>query len=166
MTEEDKLNSAMARADDLMVASLRREEAARSRRMLVIWVAGSLVLGGMIGSGMTWWCMRQPVGKVVAQPTTRGNVETLTAVGAETRPMSGKCEVKWGGMWRNATIVKEESGCVLVTYDGTNSYEWVQPERIRAVGSMKDDIGYARPTPMGEKPTGPVSRKTENERMQ
>ncbi len=86
------------------------------------------------------------------------------ASGSTTKPAAPKApswnngqkvEVKWGGLWRQASIFNRRGEWYLVTYDARgNSREWVEPWRIRAVGSTEDNIGYAKPNSMA-RPTDP-----------
>lgn len=86
-----------------------------------------------------------PFGSVAAPPSA-----ATSAPAGETIPARGPVEVKWGGLWRKATIVRREGDIYLVNY-GQSQDEWVTAERIRPIGSTRD-IPYARPTPHGQKP--------------
>jgi hypothetical protein len=55
-----------------------------------------------------------------------------------------KVEIKWGGMWRQATIKNIRGEWYLAEWN-PRSFEWAEPWRIRAVGSKEDEIGYATP---------------------
>ena len=55
-------------------------------------------------------------------------------------------EVKWGGLYRAATVVNTRDGWYLIAYDNTHSdwgWEWVESDRVRSIGSTDDPIGYA-----------------------
>lgn len=56
-----------------------------------------------------------------------------------------KAEVKRGTQWKSAVVNNVNGKWVLVTYDDTKWREWVEPWRLRGVGSTEDNIGYARP---------------------
>jgi hypothetical protein len=53
-------------------------------------------------------------------------------------------EVKWGGLWRKAEVVRQSNGWTLIAYD-VNSLEWVQPWRLRAIGATNDGLPWAGP---------------------
>ncbi|GEM_PF-3221926 len=57
--------------------------------------------------------------------------------------LNQKVEAKRGAAWRAATVFKLQNGWVLVFYAPGNFKEWVEPWRIRAVGSNDDPIGNA-----------------------
>ena len=72
-------------------------------------------------------------------------------------------EVKWGGLYRKAKIKnKAPNGWVLVIWDNNVFYEWVEPWRIRAVGSEEDEIGYAQPGKTLRKPEAPPKQAPGN----
>ena len=57
-------------------------------------------------------------------------------------------EVKWGGLWRTATVVNVRGGWYLVDYTGlagVEGREWAESDRLRKVGSTEDGIAYAKP---------------------
>ncbi|MDB5302719.1 MAG: hypothetical protein JWM97_268 [Phycisphaerales bacterium] len=56
-------------------------------------------------------------------------------------------EVKWGGQYRKATVVNNRGDWYLINYENGPFEEWVEPWRIRKVGSNDDPIGYAKPNP-------------------
>jgi hypothetical protein len=148
-TSEDdaQLDAALRRADDLVTASLRREDDHRRQRSVHRrWMAVAVfafIVGIGIGSGGLFWWMQE------AGPST-------TTTADDAIPTSGRVEVKWGMRWFPATIRRQEGGLFLVRYDGRGDAldEWVIRERIRAIGSTRE-IGYARPNPPGEKPELP-----------
>lgn len=56
-------------------------------------------------------------------------------------------ECKWGGSWFEAKIMnRRPEGWVLVQYTRDKTMEWVEPWRLRALGSTEDNIGHASPT--------------------
>lgn len=95
---------------------------------------------------------------------------------AEVFQSGAKIEVKWGGGWRKATVVNRRDGWYLINYDGwRDSREWVEPWRVRKIGSTEDvptahpnptvrnNEGPPRPTP-GEMPEDPFKRPAAGER--
>lgn len=63
-----------------------------------------------------------------------------------------KIEVKWGGTWRKAQIIKQSNGWEMVQYIPGSSLEWIQPWRARSEGASYD-IAYVSPRE-------PVSKNT------
>lgn len=64
-------------------------------------------------------------------------------------------EVKRGAQWKAAIIFKIENGWVQVLYQQGNFREWVEPTRIRKVGSKEDTAGPAplhKPAEAGDPP--------------
>src|SRR5205823_3016890 len=59
--------------------------------------------------------------------------------------IGAKVQVKWGGLWRDAVVKNKGNGWTLVNYTPGKMMEWVEPWRIRSVGSKDDAIGYAKP---------------------
>jgi len=71
-----------------------------------------------------------------------------------------KVEVKWGGMWREATIQNKRGEWLLVNYTPGSVKEWAEPWRIRKVGSTEDNIGHATPNrPITSKMEAPPTEK-------
>ncbi|HWE95934.1 MAG TPA: hypothetical protein VG269_18370 [Tepidisphaeraceae bacterium] len=70
-------------------------------------------------------------------------------------------EVKWGGLYRKATIVNRRGEWYLVNYDNGPFDEWVEPWRVRKVGSSDDPIGHVQPNPsvFKGKPSNPPTDK-------
>lgn len=70
-------------------------------------------------------------------------------------------EVKWGGLYRKATIINKREEWYLVNYEKGPFEEWVEPWRIRKIGSTDDPIGHAQPNPTLRKgqPSDPPSPK-------
>ncbi len=62
--------------------------------------------------------------------------------------VGNEIEAKWGGTYRKARIVNSRGDWYLVQWDNGPFKEWVEPWRIRKVGSKEDNIGYARPNPV------------------
>ncbi|MCL2640309.1 MAG: hypothetical protein FWD53_05645 [Phycisphaerales bacterium] len=56
-----------------------------------------------------------------------------------------KVEVKDGNRWGTATITNTRGEWYLVTYERAGLKEWVEPWRIRKVGSTEDNVGIAMP---------------------
>lgn len=86
-----------------------------------------------------------------------GNAGATTKPAAETPAVTPKpapakikwkvgdiVEVKWGGMWRKATVNRRQGEWTLAFYDNGNIGEWIEPWRIRDVGSDYD-IDYSSP---------------------
>ncbi|MDB5354889.1 MAG: hypothetical protein JWN24_1342 [Phycisphaerales bacterium] len=90
-----------------------------------------------------------------AQPGPPAQPPTPAAAPAAPKPakppvvwnLHSHVEVKWGGLYSKATIVNKRGDWYLIEYDGWNSQEWVEPWRIRKVGSSDDPIGHAQPNP-------------------
>ena len=70
-----------------------------------------------------------------------------------------KVQVKWGGLWRDAAIVNRRDGWHLVEYTPGRTREWVEPYRIRKVGSNVDEVGYCDPNDFVRGNEGPPSAK-------
>jgi hypothetical protein len=56
-------------------------------------------------------------------------------------------EVKWGGLYRKATIINRRGEWYLIEYTPGTFREWVEHWRIRKIGDGEDPIGYAKPNP-------------------
>ena len=56
-------------------------------------------------------------------------------------------EVKWGGLWRQATVVRRVGKLYLVNYENQPEFhnEWVTADRLRPKGSKAKGPDYARP---------------------
>lgn len=71
-----------------------------------------------------------------------------------------KVEVKWGGTWMEASITNKRGEWYLVTYSKRmNAKEWVEPWRIRKVGSTEDNIGIAHANETFRKEVGDPPRE-------
>lgn len=95
-----------------------------------------------------------PVAPATGAPAAPGAV---TPVAQEKIPHDGNVEVKWGGLWFKATIIKHDGPeLFLVQYERrpVSQAEWVTEDRMRAIGSTRD-IPYASPNPPGVKPAIP-----------
>jgi hypothetical protein len=155
MTEEARLDEALGRADQMMLARLRREEANRRKKILAwMWAAVALafILGLTLGALATMLTQKPQPAPAKPQPQAQFLPE-------ET-PTTGPCEVKSGYSWKRATIVNTDDEFFLVKYDGWNDFfnEWVTKDRIRPIGSIRDTGAYAPPTPHGKKPTSQAQK--------
>src|SRR5689334_15848113 len=73
---------------------------------------------------------------------------TQPAATAHKFVVGQKVEVKWGGAWRQATITTTRGDWTLVQYVPGRAREWVEPWRMRKLGSTEDNIPVAHPNPM------------------
>lgn len=91
-----------------------------------------------------------------AETTTSAKPKSTKRPAAKSEVKIGqKVQAKWGGLWFDASIKdKAPNGWLSVQYDRHKSYEWVEPWRVRAVGSDAD-VPYARPNQSLRKPTAP-----------
>ena len=65
-------------------------------------------------------------------------------------------EVKWGGQWRRAVVVNHRGDWILIDYDGNKFFrEWVEPWRVRDIGSSEDIGGNAPINPYVRHNEGP-----------
>ncbi len=58
---------------------------------------------------------------------------------------SESMEVKWGGAWYGARVIKTKGEWTWIEYTSDASREWVEPWRMRATGSNLDDIPSVHP---------------------
>jgi hypothetical protein len=58
---------------------------------------------------------------------------------------SGTMQVKWGGSWWDARIIRKEEDWTLVEYTSDKSREWIEPWRMRDAGSKDDDLPHVSP---------------------
>jgi hypothetical protein len=86
-----------------------------------------------------------PAAVGAAQPT--GAAHGPSNAGFE---VGDNIEAKWGGLWRKASVVKKTGSWTLVEYDNV-WYEWVQPWRLRRIGSGTDTTLDSTPSPFVEK---------------
>jgi hypothetical protein len=79
-----------------------------------------------------------------------GDASPLPVKPAATQPASAafkvgdKIETKWGLLWRKSVVVRKQNDWTMVLYDNV-WYEWVQPWRLRAVGSTQDTTEDSSP---------------------
>jgi hypothetical protein len=71
-------------------------------------------------------------------------------------PSADSVQVKWGGAWRDAFVLRREQDWTLVEYTSDQTREWVEPWRMRLTGSTTDDIPAARPNPRVTDPDAPA----------
>lgn len=97
----------------------------------------------------------------------RLRVASAAAAGPSTKPAAPKpiawkngdeVEVKWGGLWSKARIVNRRGEWLMVEYAQGKWIEWVEPWRIRKVGST-EDVPYASPNPHIKKSDPPPREK-------
>ena len=158
MTEDAQLDAALKKADDVLAASLRREEAQRKSRRNGLALVCSFLLGAAVGAtAMALWPRQMPPKSLASTPALAAAPASFTAPPA---PTTGPCEVKYASEWRRATIVDRDQNIFQVKYDDWPAFfnEWVTPDRIRPIGSKWDAIDYATPTPHGQKPMQPEKR--------
>jgi beta-lactamase regulating signal transducer with metallopeptidase domain len=71
-------------------------------------------------------------------------------------PNGQTVEVKWGGIWRKAVVVNHRGEWILVDYNGNRTFrEWVEPWRVRTIGSSDDFHGAAPRNPYVRHNEGP-----------
>jgi hypothetical protein len=155
MTEDAQLDAALKKADDVLAASLRREEAQRKSRRIGLALVCSFLLGTAVGATTIALWPRQPAPSP-ARNRFFGDSPTPSFT-PPPAPTTGPCEVKYATEWRRATIVDRDQNIFQVKYDDWPAFfnEWVTPDRIRPIGSKWDALGYVAPTPHGQKPMQP-----------
>ena len=93
--------------------------------------------------------IRSPVGGTPTPPVApRPATPAAAPKATPTFSPHDHVQVKWGGLYRAATVVNARNGWYLIQYDGSRSdlgREWVESDRVRTVGSTDDPIGYASP---------------------
>ena len=105
------------------------------------------------------------VGAAAGGTTPKPVVEPGTPADPKPAPapvvwMTGqKVQVKWGGLWRDASIVNRRDAWHLVEYEPGRMREWVEPYRIRKVGSNVDEVGYCKPNGSVRNNEGPPAAK-------
>jgi hypothetical protein len=116
---------------------------------------------------MRRWLLSSMLIPVLVAPLPIRAAEPATQPAGEARKLAkvwkaGQAvEVKWGGLWQEAKLVRQGNGWWLVQYDKGKRLEWVQPWRLRELGSDVD-APYAKPNfpvkqnepPPKEKPDG------------
>ena len=90
------------------------------------------------------------VERPAAAPVAPRQVESADVSSAET------LQVKWGGAWWDARVLRREHDWTLVEYASDQTREWVEPWRMRPTGSTTDDIPAARPNPRVTDPDAPA----------
>lgn len=70
-----------------------------------------------------------------------------------------KVEVKWGGSWWTGTITAKRGDWFLVTYERGSSREWIEPWRLRKLGSTEDNLPHVQPNPTVMRNEGPPRDK-------
>ena len=101
-----------------------------------------------------------------AAPTT----PSPTAPGAATPPVKPqpkgpvfsigqKVEAKWGAFWYEVVLTNQRGEWWLVTYTNGKTREWVEPYRLRPIGSKVDKIGSCPPNPTVYHGEGPPQEK-------
>lgn len=68
-----------------------------------------------------------------------------------------KVEAKYGGTWEKAVVVKKQGAWTMLRWDSWKSNEWVEPYRIRKLGSKEDNLGFVEWNPRVEASEGPPS---------
>lgn len=107
-----------------------------------------------------------------------------TAPGASAAPakppaanwkIGDKVEVKWGGLWDEAVVKnKAPSGWLLIQWERGDWFEWVEPWRVRKVGSQIDvpfassnkKLRKPEPPPAAPPASMPTDRATTGEKTQ
>jgi hypothetical protein len=75
---------------------------------------------------------------------------------AAPQPLGGTVEVKWGGSWWPAKVIRQDRGWTQIEYDSGRTREWVEPWRMRAAGSRADDIPPVHSNATYGKPDAPA----------
>lgn len=68
-----------------------------------------------------------------------------------------KVEAKYGGTWGKAVVVKKQGAWTMLRWDTWRTNEWVEPQRIRKLGSKEDNLGFADWNPRVEINEAPPS---------
>lgn len=172
MRDEDlHLEAALQRSDELVNASLRREEDERrwrsKRALWVTAVIASFGVGIAVGVGASYWWISRARGFPAAAVANNSGVAATSNTSSKSEPIvitdviptEGPVEVKWGSRWLRGKIIEREGDIFLIKYDDWDDFfnEWVTHDRMRAIGSTRD-TGHARPTPHGQKPGQPRER--------
>jgi hypothetical protein len=96
------------------------------------------------------WVTTERMRAVGSAPAAPAAVPKPTAAPTLAFSIGDAVEVKWGGLYRKARVVNARGGWYLIGYDGLPGdmgREWVESDRVRAIGSGDDPIGYAQPHP-------------------
>jgi len=133
-------------------------------------VGSRFVAGGiaavLVSIGMLAFVRLAP--RAVAQVSTGAPRSTAQAPNTTQAPAANKAqqppsfangqkvEVKWGGLWRKAVVVNHRGQWLLIDYDGNKFFrEWVEPWRVRSIGSAYDIPGSAPINPYVHHNEGP-----------
>jgi|GEM_PF-6800644 len=133
-------------------------------------VGSRFVAGGiaavLVSIGMLAFVRLAP--RAVAQVSTGAPRSTAQAPNTTQAPAANKAqqppsfangqkvEVKWGGLWRKAVVVNHRGQWLLIDYDGNKFFrEWVEPWRVRSIGSAYDIPGQAPINPYVHHNEGP-----------
>ena len=65
-------------------------------------------------------------------------------------------EAKWGGGFYPARVLKTERGWTWVEYESDRTREWVEPWRLRPIGSKADTNLPSQPNETWNKPNAPA----------
>ncbi len=97
------------------------------------------------GTGAAGEAMKPATGAGAAKP----GVKPASTPKAKPKPafkVGETVEAKWGGLYRKAKVKnRSANGWTLVNYEPGPFLEWVEPWRLRAVGSTVDEIPHAQP---------------------
>lgn len=128
------------------------------------FVAGGIV-AVLVSIGLLAFVRLAP--RAVAQESSGAPRSTAQAPNTSQAPATNKpqppsfangqkVEVKWGGLWRKAVVVNHRGQWLLIDYDGNKFFrEWVEPWRVRSVGSAYDIPGSAPINPYVHRNEGP-----------
>jgi hypothetical protein len=83
-----------------------------------------------------------PASTAPTLPTPAPTAPVAPAVAAKA---GAQVEVKWGGSWFAARVIRRENGWTWVEYKSDGSREWVEPWRMRQPGSTVNTVGFAKP---------------------
>jgi hypothetical protein len=73
----------------------------------------------------------------IEAPAAAANPAAANDAAASPFNIGDQIEAKWGGLWRKATVINKTNDWTMVQYDNV-WYEWVQPWRLRKIGSDED----------------------------
>jgi WD40 repeat protein len=104
--------------------------------------------------------IRQPSGAAPAAVTAPHSAIVSQGPSNAGFNIGDNIEAKWGGMWRKATVANKTGNWTLVEYENI-WYEWVQPWRLRQIGSSVDTTLDSTPRAFVSKSTpAPVDSAT------